>query len=56
MWLLPRRAFLRNAPISVSLGDLDAAFSVLVEALRLRRRLRAMEKTAFLSIFSAIQH
>ena len=32
MWLLPRRAFLRNAPFSVSLGDLDAAFSVLVEA------------------------
>ena len=56
MWLLPRRAFLRNAPFSVSLGDLDAAFSVLVEALRLRRRLRAMEKTAFLSHFSAIRH
>ena len=37
MWLLPRRAFLRNAPFSVSLGALDAAFSVLVEALRLRR-------------------
>ena len=32
MWLLPRRAFLRNAPFSVSLGALDAAFSVLVEA------------------------
>ena len=31
MWLLPRRAFLRNAPFSVSLGALDAAFSVLVE-------------------------
>ena len=27
----------RNAPFSVSLGALDAAFSVLVEALRLRR-------------------
>ena len=54
MWLLPRRAFLRNAPFSVSLGALDAAFSVLVEALRLRRRLRAMEKTAFLSIFQRL--
>ena len=32
MWLLPRRAFLRNAPFSVFLGALDAAFSVLVEA------------------------
>ena len=31
MWLLPRRAFLRNAPFSVSLGALDAAFFVLVE-------------------------
>ena len=31
MWLIPRRAFLRNAPFSVSLGALDAAFSVLVE-------------------------
>ena len=31
MWLLPRRAFLRNAPFSVSLGALGAAFSVLVE-------------------------
>ena len=31
MWLLPRRAFLRNAPFSVSLGALDAAFSVHVE-------------------------
>ena len=56
MWLIPRRAFLRNAPFSVSLGALDAVFSVLVEALRLRRRLRAMEKTAFLSLFSAIRH
>ena len=51
MWLIPRRAFLRNAPFSVSLGALDAAFSVLVEALRLRRRLRAMEKTAFFEPF-----
>ena len=31
MWLIPRRAFLRNAPFSVSLGALDAVFSVLVE-------------------------
>ena len=28
MWLLPRRAFLRNAPFSVSLEALDAAFFV----------------------------
>ena len=113
MWLLPRRAFLRNAPFSVSLGALDVAFSVLVEvseaaaqwagvrglfnglsdsglsdfracfendahslfhkfrnALGMKPvpskrspidspsspRLRAMEKTAFLSHFSAIRH
>ena len=51
MWLLPRRAFLRNAPFSVSLGALDAAFSVHVEALRLRRRLRAMEKNSVFEPF-----
>ena len=51
MWLLPRRAFLRNAPFSVSLGALDAAFFVLVEALRLRRRLRAMEKNSIFEPF-----
>ena len=51
MWLLPRRAFLRNAPISVSLGALDAAFSVLVEALRLRRASALWKKQRFRAIF-----